>query len=273
MGYRPFLTSILGLLFVLVYSSSLVGLNDLNVFGSVSNDVGSSGVEQQLLQQSLLNNNETSGAAKEVFDTHEFNADSTQNLFILIPNEGHHGPGEEDEARYLNQPFVPESVTVSPGTNVVWFNGDVGHEHNIAISGSGSGSNPLYQTGEFSEFDARNYTFNEMGDFNYADTVEYENGFIMRGNISVADGGTSSQQEVTGGNAQTVGLLMVPTEDLAQHTQDLQNRGFVIDSNYNFLDLREGDGQTLVVWEAPENSDTSTVIAGLAEVSQQFPYS
>ncbi|MGH9978247.1 MAG: hypothetical protein ACRD8Z_20815 [Nitrososphaeraceae archaeon] len=112
-----------------------------------------------------------------------------------------------------------------------------------------------------------------MGDFNYADTVEYENGFIMRGNISVADGGTSSQQEVTGGNAQTVGLLMVPTEDLAQHTQDLQNRGFVIDSNYNFLDLREGDGQTLVVWEAPENSDTSTVIAGLAEVSQQFPYS
>ena len=156
---------------------------------------------------------------------------------------------------------------------MVWFNGDVGHEHNIAVSGSGSGSNPLYQTGEFSEFDARNYTFNEIGDFNYADTVEYENGFIMRGNISVADGGTPSQQEVIGGNAQTVGLLMVPTEELAQHTQDLQNRGFVIDSTHNFPDLREGDGQTLVVWEAPENSDTSTILTGLAEVSQQFPYS
>jgi plastocyanin len=246
------------------------------VIGSVSDDDDDDAIGQPL-QQSLPNSNGTSGAAKEVFDAHEFNefnADGAQNLYILIPNEGHHGPGEEDEARYLNQPFVPESVTVNPGTNVVWFNGDVGHEHNIAISGSGSGSNPLYQTGEFSEFDARNYTFNEIGDFNYADTVEYENGFIMRGNISVADGsGTSSQQEVTGGNAQTVGLLMIPTEDLAQHTQDLQNRGFVIDSTYNFPDLREGDEQTLVVWKAPENSDTSTVIASLAELSQQFPYS
>jgi hypothetical protein len=46
----------------------------------------------------------------------------------------------------------------------------------------------------------------------------------------------------------------------------------VIDSTHNFLDLREGDEQTLVVWKAPENSDISTVLVGLAEVSQQFPY-
>lgn len=273
MGNRLLLTSVLGLFLLLSYFS-LLGLHDHIVIGSASEEEeDDDDAIDQPLQQSLPNGNGTSGAAKEVFDTHEFNADGAQNLYILIPNEGHHGPGEEDEARYLNQPFVPESVTVSPGTNVVWFNGDVGHEHNIAVSGRGSGSNPLYQTGEFSEFDARNYTFNEIGDFNYADTVEYENGFIMRGNISVADGGTPSQQEVIGGNAQTVGLLMVPTEDLAQHTQDLQNRGFVIDSTHNFPDLREGDGQTLVVWEAPENSDTSTIIAELAGVSQQFPYS
>jgi plastocyanin len=272
MGDKSFPTSVLGLLLLLMYFSPL-GLHDHIVYGSVSDDDDDDETAGQPLQQSLPNNNETSGAAKEVFDTHEFNADGAQRLFILIPNEGHHGPGEENEARYLNQPFVPESVTVSPGTNVVWFNGDVGHEHNIAISGSGSGSNPLYQTGEFSEFDARNYTFNEMGDFSYADTVEYENGFIMRGNISVADSSTSSQQDVTGANPQTVGLLMVPTEDLTQHTQDLQSRGFVIDSTYNFPDLREGDEQTLVVWEAPENNDTSTTIADLAGVSQQFPYS
>lgn len=273
MGNRLLLTSVLGLFLLLSYFS-LLGLHGHIVIGSASEEEDDDDDDiDQPLQQSLSNGNGTSGAAKEVFDTHEFNADGAQNLYILIPNEGHHGPGEEDEARYLNQPFVPESVTISPGTNVVWFNGDVGHEHNIAVSGSGSGSNPLYQTGEFSEFDARNYTFNEIGDFNYADTVEYENGFIMRGNISVADGGTPSQQEVIGGNAQTVGLLMVPTEDLAQHTQDLQNGGFVIDSTHNFPDLREGDGQTLVVWEAPENSDTSTIMAELAGVSQQFPYS
>lgn len=190
-------------------------------------------------------------------------------MFILIPNEAHHGPGEADEARYLDQSFVPESVTLSPGTNVVWFNGDVGHEHNIAVSGEG-GPSPIYQTGEFTEFDARNYTFNEIGDFSYADTVAYENGFIMRGNISVTD---SSQPGTPGDNAETVGLLMVPTEDLAQYTQDLQSRGLVIDSTHNFPDLRDGDEQTLVVWEVPEGSGISTIIADLAAVSQQFPYS
>jgi plastocyanin len=160
-----------------------------SVFGSVSEDDADddNSATEQPSQQPLSNNN-ISGIATSIYDTHEFNAgDDVQNLFILIPNEAHHGPGEEDEARYLNQPFVPESVTISPGTNVVWFNGDVGHEHNLAISGDSSGGapNPLYQTGEFSEFDARNYTFNDVGDFSYADTVEYENGFIMREEILV----------------------------------------------------------------------------------------
>jgi hypothetical protein len=94
----------------------------------------------------------------------------------------------------------------------------------------------------------------------------------MRGNITVTDDDTS-QQGTTGSNPQTTGLLMVPTEDLAQHTQELQSSSFVIDSTHNFSDLREGDEQTLVVWKAPENSDTSTITADLAEVSQQFPYS
>jgi plastocyanin len=263
---KVFFMSSVGLLLILVYPS-LSGVFEQNIFGSVSDDDDSP--SEQPIQQSPSNNSTTGGIASSIYETHEFNAeDGTRNLFILIPNEGHHGPGEEDESRYLNQPFVPESVTVNPGTNIVWFNGDVGHEHNIAISGGGGA--PIYQTGEFSEFDARNYTFNEIGDFSYADTVAYENGFIMRGNISVTD---SSQQGTTGGNSETVGLLMVPTENLAQHTQELQTRGLVIDSTHNFPDLREGDEQTLVVWRAPENSDTSTIIATLAELSQQFPYS
>jgi hypothetical protein len=106
-----------------------------------------------------------------------------------------------------------------------------------------------------------------------ADTVEYENGFIMGGNISVTDDDNLPPQEMIGSKPQTVGLMMVPTADLAQHTQDLQSRGFVIDSTHNFPDLREGDEQALVVWEAPESSDTSTIIADLEKVSQQFPYS
>jgi hypothetical protein len=48
---------------------------------------------------------------------------NVKHLVILIPNEGHHGPGEGDEARFIPQPFVPQNVVVTPGTEVVWFNG------------------------------------------------------------------------------------------------------------------------------------------------------
>jgi plastocyanin len=274
MGKILFLTPIIALLLVLVYFSP-VGLHDLNAFGSVSDDEEDEAISEQPAQQSLPSTGTSGGIATSIFDTREFNlGDSVQSLYILIPNEAHHGPGEADESRYLDQSFVPQSVKIKPGTNVVWFNGDVGHEHNIAISAGGGSPSPLYQTGEFSELDARNYTFNEAGDFSYADTVEYENGYIMRGNISVTDDDTSSQQETTGSSdPQIVGLLMVPTEDLAQHTQDLQSRGFIIESTHNFPDLREGDEQSLIVWEIPESRDMSTLVADLAEVSQQFPYS
>ena len=99
MGNYFFLTSALGLLLVLVYFSPLVS-HEQNVLGSVSDDVDNAAVEQPL-QQSLPDNG-TSGAAKDVYDTHEFNVgDGAQNLFILIPNEGHHGP-QEDEDRFLD---------------------------------------------------------------------------------------------------------------------------------------------------------------------------
>jgi hypothetical protein len=58
---------------------------------------------------------------------------------------------------------------------------------------------------------------------------------------------------------------MVTTEDLAQQTQNLQSKGFVIDSTHNLSELREGDEQTFVGREAPENSGTSTIIADSAE--------
>ncbi|MGE5661507.1 MAG: hypothetical protein ACM3X1_04595 [Ignavibacteriales bacterium] len=47
----------------------------------------------------------------------------------------------------------------------------------------------------------------------------------------------------------------------------------MIDGTRNFSDLRGWNEQTLVVWEAPENTDMSAILADLAEVSQQFPYS
>jgi plastocyanin len=198
---------------------------------------------------------------------------------ILIPNEGHHGPGEDDEARFIAQSFVPETAAISKGTNVMWFNGDVGHEHDIIISNSESVS-PIYQTGEFTEFEAKNYTFNDIGEFSYADTIEYDNGYIMRGNISVTDGDSDSAGDLfqTVDDSDTVGILMVPTQDISQYTSDLQNRGFLIDSMHNFQDLRggqsgTGDEQTLIVWRAPTNMQITSALSQLSEFSTQLPYS
>jgi hypothetical protein len=100
---KPFFMSILGMLLVSIYSSSS-GVLEQNIFGSVSDDDDDGSSTGQPVQQSLFNNS-TSGIATSIYETREFNVgDGTRSLFILIPNEGHHGPGEEDESRYLNQP-------------------------------------------------------------------------------------------------------------------------------------------------------------------------
>jgi len=222
-------------------------------------------------------NNSTSNAATDIFSSEQYTlSDNDKNLVILIPNEGHHGPGEDGEARFIAQSFVPETAAINKGTNMIWFNGDVGHEHDIVVS---SDATPIYQTGEFTEFEARNYTFNDVGEFSYADTVEYDNGYIMRGNISVTDdSGSDVDMPQTMADSDTVGILMVPTQDISQYTSDLQNRGFLIDSVHNFQDLRggqsgTGDEQSLIVWRAPTNMQVTSVLSQLSEFSSQLPYS
>src|ERR687896_348646 len=131
---------------------------------------------------------------------------NVKHLVILIPNEGHHGSGEEDESRFISQLFVPQNTAVGPGTQLVWFNGDVGHEHNIVVNDNSG--NQIFQTGEFTELAAsRPITFNNTGPFQYADTVEYEEGFVMTGNVTVVN------QNSTGaiGTFDTVGAIMVPS--------------------------------------------------------------
>jgi plastocyanin len=116
--------------------------------------------------------------ATSLFDTGQMILpNNVKHLVVLIPNEEHRGPGEEDEARFIAQPFVPQNALVGPRTQVVWYNGDLGHEHNIVVSDNG---NQIFQTGEFTELMAsRPITFNNTGNFQYADTVEYEEGFVM----------------------------------------------------------------------------------------------
>jgi plastocyanin len=205
---------------------------------------------------------------------------NVKNLVILIPNEGHHGPGEEDESRFIAQPFVPQNAAISPGTQVVWYNGDVGHEHNIVVRDSNGVQ--LFQTGIFPELEAsRAIAFNNTGNFAYADTIDYEEGFVMTGNISVIDQKnnvpTTTTATTTAANTiDTAGVLMVPSIYADNTVQSLKSAGFGIDSMQNFKDLRggqedTGDIQTLLVWTA-NGMELSNVIAQLKEISSGLPY-
>lgn len=230
----------------------------------------------EITQSSIMN----MSIATDIFNNKEYIIPSeVKNLVVLIPNEGHHGPGEDDEARFLDQSFVPETAIINEGTSVIWFNGDVGHEHDIVITSNSDNTNPIYQTGEFTEFEVGNYTFNEVGEFRYADTVEYDNGYIMRGNISVTGSNDSDgESPQTVSDSDTVGILMVPTQDISQYTSDLESKGFLLDSTHNFQDLRggqsgTGDEQTLIVWRVPPSMQISSVLSHLSEFSSQLPYS
>jgi plastocyanin len=211
--------------------------------------------------------------ATSVYDSGQMVLGSNvKHLVIVIPDEGHHGPGEEDEARFIAQPFLPQNSVVGPGTQVAWFNGDVGHEHNIVVRDA-SGAQ-LFETGEFTELEASTpITFNTTGDFEYADTVEYEGGFVMTGNIRVVDQGAAASPTAS---FDTVGALMVPSMDVQNIAASIKNAGFGIDSMHNFKDLRggqsdTGDEQTLVIWTA-NGMDLSEIGSRLQAISEPLPY-
>jgi plastocyanin len=199
---------------------------------------------------------------------------NAKHLVILIPNEGHHGPGEEDESRFIAQPFVPQNVVINPGTQVIWFNGDAGHEHNIVVTDESN--SPVFETGEFTELQAsRPFMFNNTGNFDYADTVEYEEGFVMTGSIIVKGQG-SGGQVISSSSFDTVGALMVPSMMVQDVTDEMRNVGFAINSMHNFKDLRggqsdTGDEQVLVIWTFAGKS-LDDVTSQLGEISEGLPY-
>jgi plastocyanin len=200
---------------------------------------------------------------------------NVKHLVIVIPNEGHHGPGEEDEARFIAQPFLPQNAIVGPGTQVAWFNGDVGHEHNIVVRDA-NGAQP-FETGEFDELEtSRSITFNITGDYEYADTVEYEEGFVMTGTIRVVDQDTATQTPTPTATFDTVGALMIPSMDVQSIAANIEGAGFGIDSMHNFKDLRggqsdTGDEQTLVIWTA-NGMELNEIGSRLQAISEPLPY-
>ena len=212
---------------------------------------------------------------------------NVKNLVILIPDEAHHGNGEPKEARFIDQSFLPQKAIVNKGTSVMWFSGDVSHEHKILVDGGGapnSVSPSPYDSGVLTEFTASNpATFNAVGSYAYSspeiDQEAEQKGFVMRGDIVVTDQPSKlmGSDASSTNNADTVGIYMVPTKKADEYISQFKNKGFSIDSTYSFKDIRglargTNSEQTLVVWTAGPEMGVGNVVSALKEIAPTLPY-
>ena len=221
-------------------------------------------------------------SAESIFNTKTMTlGNNVKNLVILIPNEGHHAAGEDNEARFLDQHFVPENTVVSTGTTVQWFNGDAGHERTIDVKGPNDDT--VFNTGEIVDSQASpSFTFSNPGVFNYE--AEGDPGVTMTGSVTVGNvqspvtsSSTSASTSSNSSSIDTVGILMVPTQDIDDYISQITDAGITVDNTYDFKDLRggqqgTGDTQTLIVWTT-SGKDLGETLSSLSELSADLPYS
>jgi plastocyanin len=220
---------------------------------------------------------------------------NVKNLVILVPNEAHE-PYSLKEQQLINQAFIPQNVRMNVGTTIVFFNADVGHDHREVITKGLTGSR-VFDTRIFSYDDAddeddklpnssHNYTFNEIGDFSYYDTVfgkKVMNGTIEVGSNPLTQAATMNNNNVDNNNPltsyypqydfDTIGTFVVPTEMLDKYTRMFENQGLQIYDIHNFRNLMDKDDaeQSLIVWTS--NGHTlESVIEKLQKITPTLPY-
>jgi len=213
-----------------------------------------------------------------------------KHLVILLPNEAHESQQAGDlssDQRLINQIYVPQKAIVSPGTMVTWFNGDADHDHKITLTSDANPQNIISESNDFAFNEASTpIVLNDTGTFNYyeTDVNDEDTDFVMNGTIIVdqqdlnantitnTPAASNSNSTRTLGNGDTAGVLMVPTEDTDTYVQDLESKGFAIDSTHNFNDIRAGDQQTLLVWTT-SGIGLDQVFSVLQEITPELPYS
>lgn len=217
--------------------------------------------------------------ATTIFDTHSMVlGNNMKTLVIFIPNEAHESTNQpKNQLPLANQPYLPQNAIVNIGTTVIWFNGDVDHDHKFTLD------NSAIESGDFSyNTVSKPITFNDTGTFNYfeADVNSDDPSFVMNGTISVINQVESlSNNNATAPSqaSDSVGIYMVPSKDLDQYISALTSKGFSIDSTHTFADLRGGQKgtgpeQTYVVWTA-SGMKLAQIISALEEITPTLPYS
>ena len=233
--------------------------------------------------------------ATNLYKTHNMLlGNNVKNLVILVPNEAHE-PYSLKEQQLINQAFIPKNVRMNVGTTIVFFNADVGHDHREVITKGLTGSR-VFDTRIFSYDDddeddkipnsSRNYTFNEIGDFSYYDTVFGKK--VMNGTIEVVSNPLTQTTTMNNNNADnnnpltsyypqydfdTIGAFVVPTEMLNKYTRMFENQGLQLYDIYNFRNLMDEDeaNHSLIVWTS--NGQTlKSIIEKLQKITPTLPY-
>lgn len=214
-------------------------------------------------------------SAQDVFQNHMMTfGDNVKGILILIPNEGHESPALPKDQRIINQPYVPENIVVSPGTNIAWLNGDVGHTRTITLVDENG--DQVYSSGKFDFNTVSNpLILNKTGKFTYseADVNQDDPKFVMQGTITINENPSSGSND---GVLDTVAFFMIPAKDLDKHVSDLTDKGVDVLDKYTFKDLRGGQKgtgpeQTLLILTS--KGDQSKLISTLEGIASTLPYS
>jgi plastocyanin len=230
----------------------------------------------------VLETFEQKSTASDLYETKSLElSPNIKHLVILIPNEGHESqnPGDvSSDQRLINQPYIPQEAIVNPGTMVIWFNGDVDHEHKITLSNGVNPENTIFDSGTFAyDEPSEPIVLNDTGTFGYyeTDVNNEDQDYVMNGTIDVisqqGSGASSIANTSVIDNADTMGALMVPASDVDTYVQDLKNSGFAIDSTQDFSDIRAGDQQVLLVWTT-SGVDLNKIVSTLQRITQSLPY-
>jgi hypothetical protein len=199
---------------------------------------------------------------------------SVRNFVILIPNEAHESPLLPKEQRLINQPYVPQHLFAPPNINIAWFSGDVGHTRKVTLEDKNSET--IFDSSIKFNSISPAISCNNSGTFPYyeEDANSEDPNFVLNGTITINDPPTQSNT-ILQPTHEIMSTLMVPTKDIKEYTELLDDNKVDILGQESFIDLREtgsgGANQTLLVLGS--NGQIDDTISVFKKITASLPYS
>ncbi len=219
------------------------------------------------------------GIASQIINQKNFNVgDATNNVLVLIPNEAHESPNLPKEQRLIDQSYIPENIVVDQGTNIMWFNGDVGHTHKITLVDESS--NNIFDSGTFAfNTVSKPVVLDLPGKYTYSESnvIDEDPDFKMQGTITVVGNNNTDLNSKLNTTTDTVGLFMVPAKDSKVHVANLEKNDLQVLDQHTFEDLREGQKgtgtQQALLLVGTNDKQLDDFISALKSISAELPYS